>query len=123
MQIFSATSISSHLRKDKKFWKIRDVSHEVATDTAAGCYLVTATWTLVPSSVREKIKMAENQLIHRRILQSAIGALCSEQGFSCVSKMALETLTEMLQSCKYKSSVGSIQNSHNSYQLSMCYIF
>jgi Bromodomain associated len=36
----------------------------------------------------------------RKILQAAVGCLCLEAGFDKVEEMALETLLEMMQSCK-----------------------
>lgn len=36
----------------------------------------------------------------RKALKVAVGALCTEVGFGMAEESALETLTEMLQSCK-----------------------
>ena len=38
---------------------------------------------------------------HRKALLHSVSILCKEEGFDSASKLALETLTEMLQSCKY----------------------
>lgn len=48
----------------------------------------------------ERFKMADISAANRRLLEISICALLREQGFSSASKIALETLTEMLQSCK-----------------------
>ena len=37
----------------------------------------------------------------RKALKVAVGALCTEVGFGFAEESVLETLTEMLQSCKY----------------------
>lgn len=37
----------------------------------------------------------------RKLLQASVGCLCIEAGFQSVNETALETLTEMMQSCKY----------------------
>ena len=37
----------------------------------------------------------------RKLLQASISCLCNESHFSSVEEMAIETLTEMIQSCKY----------------------
>lgn len=37
----------------------------------------------------------------RKALKVAVSALCSEIGFQAAEESAIETLTEMLQSCKY----------------------
>lgn len=50
--------------------------------------------------VLERFKMADISAVNRRLLEISICALLREQGFSSASKIALETLTEMLQSCK-----------------------
>lgn len=39
----------------------------------------------------------------RKALKVAVAALCSEVGFGMMEESALETLTEMLQSCKYSA--------------------
>jgi len=39
----------------------------------------------------------------RKLLQASVGCLCIEAGFHSVNETALETLTEMMQSCKYKA--------------------
>ena len=44
--------------------------------------------------------MADINAVNRRLLEISICALLREHGFSSASKIALETLTEMLQSCK-----------------------
>lgn len=44
--------------------------------------------------------MADISSVNRRLLEISICALLREQGFASASKLALETLTEMLQSCK-----------------------
>ena len=44
--------------------------------------------------------MADVNAVNRRLLEIAICAILREQGFASASKIALETLTEMLQSCK-----------------------
>ena len=44
--------------------------------------------------------MADINSVNRRLLEISICALLREQGFASASKIALETLTEMLQSCK-----------------------
>ncbi|EDO45029.1 predicted protein [Nematostella vectensis] len=42
--------------------------------------------------------MAADTSVQRKILQIAVCALCREQGFASTSRMAMETMTEMLQS-------------------------
>ena len=37
---------------------------------------------------------------HRKVLLHSVSTLCREEGFQSASKLVLETLTEMLQSCK-----------------------
>lgn len=37
---------------------------------------------------------------HRKVLLHSVSMLCKEEGFHSASKIALETLTELLQSCK-----------------------
>ena len=37
---------------------------------------------------------------YRKVLLHSVSMLCKEEGFHSASKLALETLTEMLQSCK-----------------------
>lgn len=45
---------------------------------------------------------AENYLLaRRRTLQVVVSALLTESGFESAEKAAVETLTEMLQSCMY----------------------
>ena len=39
----------------------------------------------------------------RKALKVAVGALCLEVGFGIAEESALETLTEMLQSCRFYS--------------------
>ena len=39
----------------------------------------------------------------RKALKVAVAALCREVGFGSAEESALETLTEMLQSCMFKS--------------------
>ena len=52
------------------------------------------------------IKMASNtqpssvSSTHRKVLLHSVSMLCKEEGFHSASQLALETLTEMLQSCK-----------------------
>lgn len=47
---------------------------------------------------------AENYyLARRRTLQVVVSALLTESGFESAEKAAVETLTEMMQSCMYKS--------------------
>ncbi|KXJ21731.1 Transcription initiation factor TFIID subunit 8 [Exaiptasia diaphana] len=41
---------------------------------------------------------SESGSVHRNILQMSVSAICREQGFSSASRLAIETLTEMLQS-------------------------
>ena len=36
----------------------------------------------------------------RKILQASVSCLCSEAGFDSVQEIALETICEMMQSCK-----------------------
>lgn len=46
---------------------------------------------------------AENyQLARRRTLQVVVSALLTESGFESAEKAAVETLTEMMQSCTYQ---------------------
>ena len=47
--------------------------------------------------------MADVNAVNRRLLEISICALLREQGFSSASKIALETLTEMLQSCEWST--------------------
>ena len=44
--------------------------------------------------------MVDEANVHRRYLKASIGALCLEKGFDAVTRQAIETLTEMVQSCK-----------------------
>ena len=44
--------------------------------------------------------MADINSVNRRLLEISICALLREQGFTSATKIALETLTEMLESCK-----------------------
>ena len=47
---------------------------------------------------------AENyHLARRRTLQVVVSALLTESGFESAEKAAVETLTEMMQSCMYES--------------------
>ncbi|MEQ2159456.1 hypothetical protein GOODEAATRI_023053, partial [Goodea atripinnis] len=47
---------------------------------------------------------AENyHLARRRTLQVVVSALLTESGFESAEKAAVETLTEMMQSCTYES--------------------
>ena len=39
-------------------------------------------------------------LARRKILQASVSCLCSEAGFDAVEEIALESLTEMMNSCK-----------------------
>ena len=45
--------------------------------------------------------MDANARSRRKALKVAVGALCTEVGFGMAEESALETLTEMLQSCRY----------------------
>ena len=38
----------------------------------------------------------------RKALSVAVSALCAETGFQSADKLALETLTEIMQSCKFR---------------------
>lgn len=44
--------------------------------------------------------MVDTSNVHRKYLKASIGALCLEKGFGAVTRQAIETLTEMVQSCK-----------------------
>lgn len=52
------------------------------------------------TALLRRFKMADINSVNRRLLEIAICAILREQGFASASKIALETLTEMLQSCK-----------------------
>ena len=45
--------------------------------------------------------MNNHELPRRQSLKVSVSALCNEAGFTNAQESALETLTEMLQSCKY----------------------
>ena len=47
--------------------------------------------------------MADATAVHRKYLKAAVGALCLEKGYDSITKLAIETLTEMIQSCKFWS--------------------
>lgn len=52
--------------------------------------------------------------MYRKVLNASVASLLIELGFDCADNMALETLTEMLQSCKYfnvKCEVGLTSHS------------
>ena len=49
---------------------------------------------------RKQFKMADATTVHRKYLKAAVGALCLEKGYDSVTRLAIETLTEMIQSCK-----------------------
>ncbi|XP_028408544.1 transcription initiation factor TFIID subunit 8-like [Dendronephthya gigantea] len=42
--------------------------------------------------------MADAVAVHRKYLKAAVGALCSEKGYDSITRQAIETLTEMIQS-------------------------
>ena len=44
--------------------------------------------------------MADASAVHRRYLKASVSVLCLEKGFNAVTRQAIETLTEMIQSCK-----------------------
>ena len=44
-------------------------------------------------------------LCRRKLLQASVSCLCSEADFSAVDELSLETLTEMMQSCKHLTSI------------------
>lgn len=46
-------------------------------------------------------KVENNNDARRRILNIAVSTVLLETGFSTADKMSLETLTEMLQACKF----------------------
>lgn len=46
--------------------------------------------------------MADATTVHRKYLKAAVGALCLEKGYDSVTRLAIETLTEMIQSCKFE---------------------
>lgn len=48
--------------------------------------------------------MADGTTVHRQYLKAAVGALCLEKGYDSVTRLAIETLTEMIQSCKFVNS-------------------
>ena len=52
---------------------------------------------LTPAHTCNKIIL---NLCRRKLLQASVSCLCSEAGFSAVDELSLETLTEMMQSCK-----------------------
>ncbi|XP_031550204.1 transcription initiation factor TFIID subunit 8-like [Actinia tenebrosa] len=53
---------------------------------------------------------AESGSVQRSILQMSVSAICREQGFSSASRLAIETLTEMLQS--YLSELARSAKTH-----------
>lgn len=61
---------------------------------------VWTTQVTLGTALLRRFKMADITSVNRRLLEIAICAILREQGFASASKIALETLTEMLQSCK-----------------------
>ena len=45
--------------------------------------------------------MADATAVHRKYLKASVGALCLEKGYDSITRQAIETLTEMIQSCKF----------------------
>lgn len=54
----------------------------------------------------------------RKILQMAVSTVLIDSGFDTVERDALETLTEMFQSCKYRLSVPSVPKPNSFFQFS-----
>ena len=52
-------------------------------------------------------KSSDTQIVgnpRRNIIKTVVSSILSEKGFETVEKQCLETLTEMLQSCKFNFS-------------------
>ena len=43
----------------------------------------------------------DSDIVRKKVLKAAVGIVCCENGFSTAENSVLETLTEMLQSCKH----------------------
>lgn len=50
----------------------------------------------------EKSEIQSNAVAHRKILSMVVSSTLQEIGIDSTDKVVLETLTEMLQSCKIK---------------------
>lgn len=62
--------------------------------------------SLQRSSGRGTSTPADNYLLaRRRTLQVVVSSLLTEAGFESAEKSAVETMTEMIQSCEYDSSL------------------
>ena len=48
-----------------------------------------------------KSNMADASTVHRKYLKAAVCVLCLEKGYDSITRLAIETLTEMIQSCKF----------------------
>ncbi|KAB1261238.1 Transcription initiation factor TFIID subunit 8 [Camelus dromedarius] len=59
------------------------------------------------SGSKQSTNPADNyHLARRRTLQVVVSSLLTEAGFESAEKASVETLTEMLQSCKYQETIG-----------------
>ena len=73
------------------------------------------------SGSKQSTNPADNyHLARRRTLQVVVSSLLTEAGFESAEKASVETLTEMLQSCKY---LETINNKPSSSQTNICSVF
>lgn len=78
------------------------------SNVALYIYCTTFQRAAAAGGVKATSSPAENyHLARRRTLQVVVSALLTESGFDSAEKAAVETLTEMMQSCMYEKSVAS----------------